>query len=88
MFEVSYARYEEYIVDRLLREKRCGTVTKIHDGLLRFEADVYDSTELVPWIRTYIGRITKLEFSNKGVEKRFREDLQRMYEMYSEEVSS
>ncbi len=88
MFEVSYARYEEYIVDRLLREKRCGTVTKIHDGLLRFEADVYDSTELVPWMRTYIGRITKLEFSNKGVEKRFREDLQRMYEMYSEEVSS
>jgi DNA-binding transcriptional ArsR family regulator len=87
MFEICYGRYEEYIVDRLLREKRCGTVTKVKEGLLRFEADVYDSTELVPWIRTFIGRITALEFSNKGLERRFRDDLKRMYDMYSE-VSS
>jgi predicted DNA-binding transcriptional regulator YafY len=85
MFEICYGKYEEYIYDRLMREKRCGTVTKVKEGILRFEADVYDSTELVPWIRTFIGRITALEFSNKGVERRFREDLLRMYEMYSEE---
>lgn len=85
MFEICYGKYEEYIYDRLMREKRCCTVTKVKEGILRFEADVYDSTELVPWIRTFIGRITALEFSNKGVERRFREDLLRMYEMYSEE---
>ena len=85
MFEICYGKYEEYIKDRLIREKRCGTVTEVAEGILRFEADVYDSTELVPWIRTFIGRITAFEFSNKGVERRFREDLIRMYEMYSEE---
>ena len=84
MFEICYGKYEEYIKDRLIREKRCGTVTEVEEGVLRFEADIYDSTEMVPWIRTFIGRIVSLEFSNKGVERRFREDLIRMYEMYSE----
>ena len=85
MFEICYGKYEEYIKDRLIREKRCGTVTEVTEGVLRFEADVYDSTEMVPWIRTFIGRIVSLEFSNKGIERRFREDLLRMYEIYSEE---
>ena len=81
-FTVSYAEYEKHIPDRLQREKRCGTVTKAGEGLVRYEADVYDSSELVPWIRTFIGRIVSVHFSNSAVEKRFLSDISKMAELY------
>ena len=76
---------EKYIVSRLEREKRCGTVEKLSDNLYRFSADVYDSAELVPWMRTYICRITSVSFSNKDIERRFLDDLREMYSMYGTE---
>ena len=48
----------------------------------RFSADVYDASELIPWIRTFICRITDISISNKALETQFKEDLQAMYEMY------
>ena len=48
----------------------------------RFSADVYDASELIPWIRTFICRITDISISNKSLETQFKEDLQAMYEMY------
>ncbi len=73
---------ERYIVDRLEREKRCGRVEKIDDHHYRFSADVFDSQEMPPWIRTFICRITQMDFSNRTVENRLREDLAEMYRMY------
>jgi DNA-binding transcriptional ArsR family regulator len=71
-----------HIVHRLEREKRCGSVTRTADDEWLFSADVYDSMELMPWIRTFIGRIVTLECSNKDVERCFREDLEAMSAMY------
>ena len=48
----------------------------------RFSADVYDASELIPWIRTFTCRIIDISISNKVLEKQFKEDLQAMYEMY------
>lgn len=73
---------EGFILERLEREKRCGRVEQVDRNHYRFEADVFDSTEMVPWIRTFISRITSLEISNKAVEKAFKEDLRRMYSLY------
>ncbi|MBO4637113.1 MAG: WYL domain-containing protein [Clostridiales bacterium] len=81
-FDVRYGRFEEHIPARLQREKRCGKVTVIEDGLARFEADVYDCSELIPWIRTFIGRIVRISFSNKRTEQQFRDDLTAMYSLY------
>ena len=81
-FDVSFTEFEDYVYFRLKRELRCGKVTLIKDGLARFEADVYDSMELLPWMRTYIGRITRVSFSNIEVEKRFKNDVKLMAEMY------
>ena len=47
-----------------------------------WRADVYDASELIPWIRTFICRITDISISNKALETQFKEDLQVMYEMY------
>lgn len=73
---------EEHIYRRLLREKRCGTVTRIDKNNCRFAADVYDTGEMVPWIRTFICRITYLNFSNRTIENQFKRDVEQMYRLY------
>lgn len=76
---------EEYIIKRLEREKRIGTVEKLDEYTYRFSADVYDSSEMIPWIRTFICRIVKMNFSNRTVENQFKKDLEAMYQMYGVE---
>ena len=73
---------EDYVVQRLHREKRCGTVTELGGGNWRFEADVFDAVELLPWIRTFTGRIVSLKSTNAEVEKRFYGDLAALRAMY------
>jgi predicted DNA-binding transcriptional regulator YafY len=81
-FTVKINDNEEYIVRRLEREKRIGRVDKIDEHTYRFSADVYDSSEMIPFVRTFICRIVQMEFSNKSQEKRFKDDLNAMYELY------
>ena len=73
---------EDYILQRLQREKRCGKIEQIDDFTYKFIADVYDAGEMITWIRTFIGRIIKFECSNKFVEQRFYGDLKAMSELY------
>ena len=81
-FTVEYADDETHIRRRLEREKRCGTVVHPDAHSSRFSADVYDASELIPWIRSFICRIKHFECSDKKLEEQFREDLRRMYAMY------
>lgn len=81
-FTVTYAEDEEHIHRRLEREKRCGFVEKIDANTSRFSADVYDTSELIPWIRTFICRICEIHFSEEIFERQFKKDIQKMYQMY------
>lgn len=81
-FTVHYDSDETHIFNRLLREKRCGEVEKIDENSCRFSAEVYDTNEMIPWIRTFICRITDINFSNKEIESQFRRDLEDMYRLY------
>lgn len=81
-FTVKVADNEGHIINRLEREKRVGYVEKIDANTYRFTADVYDVSEMIPWIRTFICRITDLHFSNYEVEKQFKQDIEEMYRMY------
>lgn len=81
-FTIRYGANEQHIPKRLEREKRCGTVEHLDENTSRFTADVYDSSELIPWIRTFLCRITELHFSNEKLEKQFREDIEEMYALY------
>lgn len=81
-FVVKIEPGEEHIIRRLNREKRVGTVERIDDNTYRFYADVYDTMEMIPWIRTFICRIIKLNFSNRTAENQFKTDLGTMYSMY------
>ena len=79
---VHFGPGEDYIVQRLEREKRHGTVEVLDGHTCRFAADVYDASELLPWLRTFIGRIVELKCSNQTVTDTFYEDLRRMSALY------
>lgn len=81
-FTVRVEDNEDYIVRRLMREKRVGRVEKLDENTYRFSADVYDTSEMIPWIRTFICRITDINFSNKATEKQFLCDIDEMCRMY------
>ena len=57
-------------------------VEKIDEHHYRYIADVFDTTEMIPWIRTFVSRITRMNFSNRTAENQFRADIQEMYRMY------
>lgn len=71
-----------HIVHRLEREKRCGEVVQTAWNRWRFTADVYDTWELIPWLRTFTGRIASLTCSNKKLAKQFWTDYAALIEMY------
>lgn len=73
---------EQYIVNRLKTEGRGGTVTRLERNIYRYEIEVFDCNEMLPWIRTFTGRILSLECTAKSVERRFYQDLQTMYQIY------
>ncbi|MDE6214799.1 MAG: WYL domain-containing protein, partial [Lachnospiraceae bacterium] len=73
---------EQYIVERLRREGRGGTVTRIKRNVYQYEIEVFDCNEVLPWIRTFTGRILSLECTDKSVVQRFYRDLQTMCRMY------
>ena len=43
---------------------------------------VFDGNELIPWIRTFIGRILSFESSSPFLRRKFYHDLREMAEMY------
>ena len=81
-FTVCYTDKEKHIRNRLEREKRCGTVEHFNNNTSRFSADVFDASEVIPWIRTFICRITDIHFSNKELEEQFKNDIKDMCALY------
>ena len=73
---------EGHIVERLEREKRCGRVEKLDDSHRKFTADVYEAFEMLPWLRTFTGRVTDLQCTDKRVINRFWKDFHEMMQMY------
>ena len=74
-------------MDRLEREKRNGTVSRLDETTYLYKTDVYDAQEMLPWIRTFTGRIIRLECSNAAVVRRFYDDFGQMQQMYETEAA-
>lgn len=81
-FAIHYDDDETFIPRRLEREKRVGSVKHLDKNTSLFTAKVYDTDEMIPWIRTFISRIEEIHFSNKKVEKRFFDSLNDLYKGY------
>lgn len=76
---------EWFIPQRLERERRWGHVEQLDEHTWRFTADVYDTSEMLPWLRTFIGRILRLEFSNPRVRRTWQDDMRALARAYGEE---
>lgn len=77
---------EQHIPKRLEREKRNGRVEMVDQNTCKYVVDTYDASEMLPWIRTFIGRIVKLTCSDETVVRRFYEDLEQVWAMYGGEM--
>jgi len=73
---------ERFIINRILREGRNGVLSKVDETTYKYEISVYDTTEMIPWLRTFIGRILLLECDNKAVVRIFYDDLNSLYSIY------
>ena len=73
---------ESFVAERLQREKRNGTVTRLDKNTWEFSTTVYDAKEMLPWIRTFTGRIESLTCTDPDVTQRFFDDLAQMYQIY------
>ena len=73
---------EQFIIDRLNREKRCCTLEKSGENLYTLTADVFDPNEIMHWAKTFIGRIVYIDGGSEMVRRRFYSDISRMNRMY------
>lgn len=73
---------EDYILHRLLREGRGGTVRRTAPDTYVYEISVFDGNELMPWIKTFIGRILSFESSSRFLRQKFYRDIYAMADMY------
>lgn len=73
---------ERYVLERLRREGRNGETEKIGLNTFLYTATLYDTAEMLTWVKTFTGRILSLEGSNQEVVNRFYRDMARMAALY------
>ena len=86
-FVLEYSPEEEsYIPSRIRKEAVKGTVSDIDESHIEFTADLIDSKEMIPWIRSFFCRITDIDFPYSD---RIKEDISLLSQnKYREDVVS
>lgn len=79
-------REEAYVLERLCREGRHGVVTRLAEDTFEYAIDVTDTWEMMPWLRTFIGRIVSIEGTEAAVIAQFKRDIEAMARLYAEEA--
>ncbi len=74
---------EDYIYQRLKREGRGGSITHTDHNIFTYEISVFDGNELMPWIKTFIGRILSFESNNNYLVQKFYQDIYTMAKLYN-----
>lgn len=73
---------EGYILTRLQREGRGGNLKRLEPGLYEYSLLCLDPAELLPWAKSFTGRIRSFRCSSAAVEKRFWNDMKMMKDHY------
>lgn len=83
-FTIQYKDTELYTLKRLQREAFLGKIDCTQeDNKATFSFELYDSKEVIPWIRSYIGRITSFTFENIEIQNQLTEEIKKMYAIYN-----
>lgn len=73
---------EQYVIERIKREGKNGTIESVAPGLYLYTIMVKDPLEMTPWIRSF-GERAKVVYSKDGVlEKHLLEDYERAISKY------
>lgn len=73
---------ETHIIERLQREGHGGRITHVAPNTYTYEKEVFDGNEMMPWVKTFIGRILTFESNNKYLERKFYRDMKQISDMY------
>ncbi len=75
-------RREGYVLERLRREGRGGELLALEGDQWLYSINSFDTNEMLPWVKTFTGRILSVEGSNQAIVAKFYRDVDRMYQMY------
>ena len=73
---------EAYLIRRLEKEGRQGRVERIGDNQFLFSIALVDMVAINPFLRTFFGRIERIQCTNRAWEKRFWQDYRQLYQLY------
>lgn len=73
---------EQFILRRIEREGRGGELLHVDKDTYVYTVEVFDANEVMPWIKTFTGRIISIECNNRVVLERFYGDMRALREMY------
>ena len=83
-FTIQYNNTEMYALKRLQRETFSGQIkNNPNKNEATFSAELFDSQELIPWIRSYFGRITQFHFKNEELQQQLENEIEEMYARYN-----
>ena len=77
---------EGHIIGRLQREGRGGELLRIRENVWLYTGSFFDTNEMLPWIKSFTGRILDLQCTNQAVLDKVTADLETMYQMYGKEA--
>jgi predicted DNA-binding transcriptional regulator YafY len=75
---------EQFVIERIKREGKDGIISKIEENIFEYTVEVTDTLEMVPWLRTFTGRIIELQGSESRVIAQFKRDISTMISLYNE----
>lgn len=75
---------EEHIINRFKREGKGGVLSRVAPDTFTYETEVFDANEMLPWIRSFIGRIIDVQSDSEKLAGLFKRDFYETYKMYFE----
>lgn len=75
---------EKHIINRFKREGKGGVLSRVAPDTFTYETEVFDANEMLPWIRSFIGRIIDVESDSEKLAGLFKRDFYETYKMYFE----
>lgn len=73
---------EPYILSRLEREGRGGSLKRLEPGVYEYTRLCLDGAELLSWVKTFTGRIRSFSCTNRSVSQRLLDDMNLMKSRY------
>ena len=73
---------EKHILRKLNQETRGGTVTKIAPNTFLYKRQLYNTQEIMPWVKSFVGNIISIKGDNQKDIDCFYEDIEKMANIY------